>query len=83
MSCRVERLDGRPSLLLIPSLKLSLMVLARLRLAATPTGTIDTPAVVVFNTVEGIYPYKIVYHKADGKKKTSGTFAVRSCRVCG
>lgn len=46
------------------------------------TGTINDPAVAVFNTVEGVYPYKIVYHKADGKHKTSGTFAVRSCRIC-
>jgi hypothetical protein len=49
---------------------------------STLTGTINDPAVVIFNTVERVYPYKIVYHKADGKKKTSGTFAVRSCRIC-
>jgi hypothetical protein len=50
---------------------------------STLTGTINDPAVVVFNTVENTYHYKIVYHKTDGEKKTSGPFAVRSCRVCG
>jgi hypothetical protein len=51
-------------------------------IGSTLTGTIDNPAVVVFNTVEGVYPYKIVYRKADGHQKTSGPFNVRSCRIC-
>ena len=49
---------------------------------STPTGTPDDPAVVLFNMVEGVYSYKIVFHKTDGKKKTTGTFAVRSCTIC-
>jgi hypothetical protein len=49
---------------------------------STLTGTNSDPAVVVFNTIEGIYSYKIVYHKADGEQKTTGPFNVRSCRIC-
>jgi hypothetical protein len=47
------------------------------------TGTIDSPAVVVFNMKEDVYSYNVVYHKADGETKITGPFAVRSCRICG
>jgi hypothetical protein len=50
---------------------------------STLTGTIDHPAAVVFNLKEDVYSYNIVYHKADGKQKITGPFAVRSCRICG